>query len=34
MGYSIRENDRLGLFDTVIKKKDLVKEFINNPRPK
>lgn len=34
MGYSIRQDDRVGLFDTVIKKKDLMKEFINNPRPK
>jgi trigger factor len=33
MGYSIKQNDRIGLFDTVIKKKDLVKEFVNNPRP-
>ena len=34
MGYSIRQDDRVGLFDTVIKKKELMKEFINNPRPK
>ena len=29
MGYAVNKENRIGLFDTVIKKKELVKQFIN-----
>ena len=31
MGYAVNKENRIGLFDTVIKKKELVKQFINKP---